>query len=280
MNPLISLILPTINRFNEVVRYIESLYIQNYKNWELIVIDQNLNSSLSDYLSNLNDIRIKLVKSDKGVARARNTGLKLANGSYISFPDDDCWYSESTTLSQVINLMANHNIDLLSCYSLDPHDNIINHKKKSYNINKFNVWRTTVSYTLFFKTELLLKCNGFDERLGVGANTLWGSGEETDLVLRFLRLNAKSIYKTDIYIYHPNKDKVKNDQYLLRSCLYSMGAGAVIRKNHLPIFTLIYFSIRSFIGILLSIIKLDRFNYSRYVIIFSGRILGWLTWQK
>jgi len=71
---------------------------------------------------------------------------------------------------------------------------------------------------------------GFDESLGVGSGTPWGSGEETDYLLRALAAGFRLFYDPTLCVYH--EQPVRNNAALGFS--YGMGMGRVLRKHHYP----------------------------------------------
>jgi Glycosyltransferases, probably involved in cell wall biogenesis len=89
-----SLIMATYGRSNEIENFLISLKNQTYKNFELIVIDQNDDDKAYKIIKKFqNDINIIYLKvSFKGLSKARNYGLNYASGQIIAFPDDDCEY--------------------------------------------------------------------------------------------------------------------------------------------------------------------------------------------
>jgi glycosyltransferase involved in cell wall biosynthesis len=84
---LISIIIPTKNRPNLLSHSVNSVINQSYKNWELYIV----NDSNKKIIINQIDPRIHLVnnKFTSGANGARNTGINLSSGKYISFLDDD-----------------------------------------------------------------------------------------------------------------------------------------------------------------------------------------------
>lgn len=94
---LISTIIPTYKRSDTLIRAINSVLNQNYRNIEVLVVDDNDEFSMGrietekmmDQFSN--DPKVKYIKHKKNMngANARNTGIKHANGEYITFLDDD-----------------------------------------------------------------------------------------------------------------------------------------------------------------------------------------------
>ena len=96
-SPTVSVIIPTYNRAHLVGRAIQSVLDQTYQDFELIVIDDASTDNTEEVVKSFNDERIKYLKHDenKGVAAARNTGIKVARGEYIAFQDsDDEWFSQ------------------------------------------------------------------------------------------------------------------------------------------------------------------------------------------
>lgn len=91
-NPLISVIVPVFNVEDYIVSTIASLTEQSYKNLEIIFIDDGSNDKTPEYLKKAasSDERIKLFfKKNQGPSSARNFGLEMASGDYISFLDAD-----------------------------------------------------------------------------------------------------------------------------------------------------------------------------------------------
>lgn len=90
--PEISVIVPVYNVEKYLRQCIESIKMQTFENWELILVDDgsldNSGSICDEYAQS--DNRIKVVhKENGGVSTARNFGLAIAAGKYISFIDSD-----------------------------------------------------------------------------------------------------------------------------------------------------------------------------------------------
>lgn len=87
----ISVIVPAYNVEDCVGKAIESVVAQDYTNWELIIIDDGSKDNTKDVVKKyLKDKRIKyFFQKNRGVAGARNNGLKKAVGEYITLLDSD-----------------------------------------------------------------------------------------------------------------------------------------------------------------------------------------------
>jgi glycosyltransferase involved in cell wall biosynthesis len=109
MYPLVSVIITTYKRSEHILRSVNSVLKQTYKNIEIIVIDDNNKGDhFSLFTEKLLEPFIKSEKiiyinhqTNKGVSAARNTGIKKAKGEYIAFLDDDDEYLPDKIFSQV-----------------------------------------------------------------------------------------------------------------------------------------------------------------------------------
>ena len=92
---LFTFIVPVKNMEKYILKCLESILNQTYNEIELIVIDFGSTDNTVKKIEQLKDNRIKLIKSNstKDVCEARNLGISLAKGIYISFIDADDWIS-------------------------------------------------------------------------------------------------------------------------------------------------------------------------------------------
>lgn len=125
---LVSIITPMYNGEKFVAKTIKSVLNQNYKNWEMIIIDDgskdNSPTIVEEYSKK--DKRIQLVRQkNAGSGAARNNGIRRAKGQYICLLDaDDTW--ESNFLEEQIKLIKEKNATLVfsSHNRIDENDNI------------------------------------------------------------------------------------------------------------------------------------------------------------
>ncbi len=91
--PTVSVILPTHNRPQRLREAIKSVLAQRFQDFEIIVVNDGA-VDVRSVIDELNDGRITLITHDRnrGLAAARNTGLRLARGKYIAYLDDDDRY--------------------------------------------------------------------------------------------------------------------------------------------------------------------------------------------
>ena len=94
MNPLVSIIVPTYNREDDLRRALRSVFAQTFIDWEVLVVDNHSIDNTDSLIRSFNDPRIKLFKIHNHgiIASSRNLGLKQASGQYIAFLDSDDWW--------------------------------------------------------------------------------------------------------------------------------------------------------------------------------------------
>ncbi|HAU32666.1 MAG TPA: hypothetical protein DCW46_10540 [Desulfotomaculum sp.] len=89
--PLISVIIPTYNRAHLITRAINSVLIQTYQNFELLIIDDGSIDNTESIVKSIKDPRIFYYKEkeNKGVLSALNRGFELIKGEYVCSVDSD-----------------------------------------------------------------------------------------------------------------------------------------------------------------------------------------------
>ena len=110
MKPLISVIIPVYNVEKYIKRCLDSVINQTYENLEIILVDDGTpdNSGVicDEYAKK--DERIKVIhKENGGLSSARNAGLDIAKGEYISFIDSDDYISDNFIERLYENLSEN-----------------------------------------------------------------------------------------------------------------------------------------------------------------------------
>ena len=115
MSALVSIITPSYNSSRFINECVNSVLVQTYTNWELIIVDDASNDNSRELISNIaaRDNRIKFVFLTKniGVAGSRNIALEKSKGRYIAFLDsDDVWHKEK--LEKQLKFMMENNYDI------------------------------------------------------------------------------------------------------------------------------------------------------------------------
>lgn len=120
-SPLISVIVPVYNTEAYICKCIDSIINQTYKNLEIFIIDDGSTDNcpiICDEYSRL-DHRVKVIhRENGGLSIARNMGLDIATGEYITFVDsDDCLISNNV-ISNCIDKIADEDIVIIGDFDL------------------------------------------------------------------------------------------------------------------------------------------------------------------
>lgn len=274
-----SLVLATINRTEELMGFLQSLEAQTHRNFELIIVDQNQDDRLQPIIKIYQQkYTIYHIRTKPGLSKARNAGLNYATGDIIAFPDDDCSYPPRL-LENITRFFENNpEIDGLTGRAIDKYGRVSVGRwaKQPGRVNKYNVWVKAVSITIFLRKAVVLRVGGFDERLGAGSGTPWGSSEETDYLIRALEKGFRIYYDPSIRIHHPQPLTSFDEQALRRGVFYGGGMGFVLRKHDYPLWNVLHHWARPLGGALASLL-LGKIGKARYHwSIFTGRVRGWM----
>lgn len=93
---LISVIIPIYGVEQYIAATIQSVLEQTYQNFEVLIVDDESPDRSVEICQQFTDPRIEIVRQkNRGLAGARNTGIRHARGEYIAFLDgDDLWLPE------------------------------------------------------------------------------------------------------------------------------------------------------------------------------------------
>ena len=109
--PLVSVVIPAFNRAHCVADAVNSVLAQSFQDFEIIAVDDGSSDGTAEVLEQFGD-RIRLIRQEnRGVAAARNTGVRVARGSWIAFLDsDDRWHPEK--LERQVNAMEKYGVKI------------------------------------------------------------------------------------------------------------------------------------------------------------------------
>ena len=107
----IDIILPNYNSSKFIIKTVESILRQTYKNWKLIIVDDFSNIETKNILKKISkkkNIKVYFLNKNHGAGFCRNFALKKSNSPYIAFIDsDDTWTKDK--LKKQIRFMKNNN---------------------------------------------------------------------------------------------------------------------------------------------------------------------------
>jgi glycosyltransferase involved in cell wall biosynthesis len=101
----LSIVTPTFNSSITILRTIESVYNQNYKNFEHIIIDGKSKDNTLDLIKEFSNYQITCYsEKDDGIYDAMNKGIIKSSGEIIAIINSDDFYADNNVLSDVIDL--------------------------------------------------------------------------------------------------------------------------------------------------------------------------------
>lgn len=174
---LVTVVIPTYKRPEHLSRALYSVLNQSHHNLEIIVVDDNDHGDpyrieTEAFMESFIDQRIQYVKHDcnKGGSAARNTGIGLAKGKYITFLDDDDEY-EVHKIKEQVKSMENLRDDWVACYTQSTRyrDGMFVDKTKECRSGDLylpcfrNEIYLNAGSNLFVRSEVAREIGGFDE---------------------------------------------------------------------------------------------------------------------
>lgn len=203
---MVSLVLATYGRCDDVGRMLDSLAAQTDTNFEVLIVDQNPDERLRDHVARglASGLSIRHLRMERpSLSGARNLGITQAKGEIIGFPDDDCWYEPGTIAELRSAFGLRSNVDgLVGCWVEQTQASGGGSPVGRLSYEDWRQFRggNASSITLFFHRHLFELLGGFDERFGVGK--WYGAGEETDFILRALSSGARLEYCHSARVHH------------------------------------------------------------------------------
>lgn len=185
MEPAVSVVIPTYNRWPMVGSAVESVLAQSYRHFELIVVDDGSTDGTSTELAKFGSQLRYFQQGRSGVAAARNLGVRHSRGGLISFLDSDDFWRPDKLKIQVHFMESSAEVQICQTEELWIRNGVrvnpkIKHRKPSGDIFDRSLSLCLVSPSAVMMTrELFDRSGGFDESLPVC--------EDYDLWLRIAR---------------------------------------------------------------------------------------------
>ena len=215
MDLFVSVIIPTYEREDCLVNLLKHLFAQDYKNYEIIVVDQS---------SRLTEKTIHLIKSNKnkffhyfhikqkGRSVAKNFGIQQSKGDIVLFCDDDIVPPNNFIAAHVKNY-KNPNLGAVSCRLVEegqpsvPIKHVLESTWYGRFINRpYSTYSTFITSlnggNMSFRREALIKAGFFEEKL-IGTSMV----EEPDIAFRIIKNGYKIYFDSSVTVFHfPQKD--------------------------------------------------------------------------
>lgn len=217
---LVSVIIPTYNHAQFIGKALESVLIQTYGNFEVIVVDNYSEDNTVEIVHSFqnNKIQYYRFRNNGIIAASRNFGVRKSKGDVIAFLDSDDEWNKEKLMMQLMHIF----LDDISCVASNftPTGNVLlwrNHIKihdgepyKDYSFNDIILQNPVINSSVIMLKETFAKLGGLDE------NPAYLAIEDWDLWLRASKVGkVRVINKTLVkYRIHENNTRDKRDVHL------------------------------------------------------------------
>lgn len=216
MDSLISVIVPIYNVEKYLDRCVDSIINQTYKNLEIILVDDgspdNCPKMCDDYAKI--DNRIKVVhKENGGLSDARNVGMEVATGEYVSFIDSDDYISLDF-YETLLETIVDNDSDIVECGVV-----------KFYEDNNFDEYSDDLkvtNYDTLYALDGLINENPFKQHVW---NKLYKSNIVLDIPYAVGKLNEDEFWTYQIF------GKAKKVTRINKTMYYYFQRGSSIMGN-------------------------------------------------
>jgi glycosyltransferase involved in cell wall biosynthesis len=192
-NPLVSVIMPAYNAAEHIAEAIESVLIQNYKNFELLIINDGSTDNTEEVVLGFKDERIRYFRQEnRGLAATHNVGIKKSRGEFIIKLDSDDMMMPDFIARHLQEFENHSDTDLVYC-----DDCLINEDSKPIRVierpeytdrkmlirDLFRCGFPVVPFRTCIRRSVFDKIGFFDENLRMA--------EDYDMMRRFVKMGLK-----------------------------------------------------------------------------------------
>ena len=270
----VTVIIPTYNRREELLRAITSVLQQSYEVSEIVIVDDNSSFSVKQMVSYHHELliqkkKLKIIKNKKNVgsAASRNIGVRHSNGKYVAFLDSDDTWLPNKCQKQLKVFNNDDSVDMVYC------DQFLNRSGKRSNSGKIlhtnnvlhhlsNGWTAPNTSTLIFKKDSFLNIGGFSENLAsCQDHDLWFKVASKNLKVQVVaepltvfnldgsdrlsknmdaRLQGSQEFLNNCREYMNNKQHERFQSQYIAKVLYPIFTSSILERNLLKSYQIYY----------------------------------------
>ena len=231
----ISVIIPTFNRKETLKRAIQSVLMQSYTPYEIIVIDDGSDDGTKEWLKDKYPNVKYIYQMNSGVSSARNKGIKFARGDWIALLDSDDEWLPSKLKDQANEIESNPAAKFLHTNEIWIRNGVrVNQMKKHKKYGGY-IFEKCLDMCRISPSSVLIKKDIFDE-IGMFDETLKVC-EDYDLWLRFAsKYPVHFLDQPLIKKYGGHSDQLSKvddgiESYRIRSLKKIMNSGILNKKQ-------------------------------------------------
>ncbi len=225
--PRISIVLATYRRVSFLKRCLESVLAQDHQDFELIVIDDGSEDGtewlVADYRTS--DVRLRYsFQNNQGQCAAKNAGMKLAQGDYITFIDSDDYYKPGHLSSRLAYVREHPEVDLIAG-GFEPTEEtwVVDYFDRTRLVN---IEDCVLGATFFGKRDVFLKLGGFRDMIFGEDTDFWARAEKEFRTARIVEP------RTYVYSREDPNSITKIHQRRVQSVHEKGGSTMSLKNNH------------------------------------------------
>jgi GT2 family glycosyltransferase len=276
-HPLVTVNILSFNRKDELRNTLTKVYEQDYKNIEVIVVDNASDDGSAEMVKN-EFPSVQLIQMEKNIGIAGwNEGFKVAKGEYVLVLDDDSYPDSKTIIKGMEVISEDEKIAIIAFNVYD-----VSRNKSQTSFYK-RPYRDFVGCGAIIKRSVFSLVNGFDPSFFIYVH-------ELDFSIRVLDMGFKIEYNAEAYIFHrtnsKNKEHPINNSFrfyyqtlsytiLLQKYLVKRNYVIAIMKILINRFLVaLYFGrMKEYMSLIKYLLFFQRKKYNRNHIIISNNIL-------
>ena len=202
----VSVIIPAYNGDRYISEAIDSVLAQTYTNYEIIIVDDGSTDNTSQVVQSYRDRVYYIYQENQGVAVSRNLGLRVSQGEYIAFLDQDDIFFPDKLAKQI------------SCFEQHPEAGIVHsgwqrinysgktrgkvepwHDAPVLDLEQWLWWKPVLLGAMMFKREWLERVQGLDSQFKQVC--------DLDLAWRLTLLGCKTVWLKQLTLYYREHDR-------------------------------------------------------------------------
>lgn len=218
---LVSVVIPIYNGEKFINSVIASIKKQKYEPLEIIIIDDGSTDNTAKIIAQLDDDIKYIYQENEGPASARNKGINIAKGDFITFLDVDDLWGENKLKNQVNYLQKNPLVDIIQGFIQKVKINQLEEQKDSILIPISDPYYYINIGSCLYRKLVFEKIGLFNENMRYG--------EDTDFMIRAWENNINKVLLNEVCLFYCkhewNMTKDKN--------IIELGLLRILRQRYL-----------------------------------------------
>jgi len=203
MSPLVSVVILNYKRREAFARSLESVRGQAYPNREIIVVDNNSQDGIAEYLAaHAPEVRLIELAQNGGAAAGRNAGIAAARGEIVITLDNDVFFESPFEIEKAVDTFQRRpDVHILACQVCDEQTGALRVREWCHPRSWTEYGQTEFETNYFVEGACAVRREVYDS-VGLYYEPLFFGTEGWDLSLRVLDKGFRILYEPRVRIRH------------------------------------------------------------------------------